>query len=91
MTTKENQNPKSQESSKRGFAGMDPEKQKAIASAGGKAAHAMGKAHKYNSKTGAAAGRKSHKLGRAHQFTPEEAAEAGRKGGIAAAEKRARE
>lgn len=32
---------------KRGFAGMTPEKVRAIASAGGKAAHAAGTAHKF--------------------------------------------
>jgi len=44
--------------SERGFAAMDPEKQREIASKGGKAAHAKGTAHEFNSKEAAAAGRK---------------------------------
>lgn len=35
--------------SKRGFASMDKDKQRAISSKGGKAAHAMGVAHEFNS------------------------------------------
>ena len=34
--------------SKRGFAAMDPAKQKEIASKGGKAAHAKGTAHEFS-------------------------------------------
>lgn len=48
---------------KRGFGSMDKEKQRAIASKGGKAAHASGKAHKWTSETARAAGI----LGRAKQ------------------------
>jgi general stress protein YciG len=33
----------------RGFAGMDPQKQREIASEGGRAAHASGNAHEFNS------------------------------------------
>jgi general stress protein YciG len=44
--------------SKRGFASMDPAKQKAIASKGGKAAHEKGTAHEFSSEEAAAAGRK---------------------------------
>jgi general stress protein YciG len=43
---------------KRGFAAMDPELQRAIASKGGKSAHAQGKAHKYTSEEARIAGRK---------------------------------
>jgi general stress protein YciG len=71
--------------SNRGFASMDPDKQRDIASKGGKAAHAMGTAHEFTSAEAAAAGRKggraAHEKGTAHEFTSEEAAEAGRKGG----------
>ena len=71
-------------SGKRGFASMDPAKVRAIASMGGKTAHAMGVAHQYNSETGKIAGKKGgkagHQKGTAHEFTPEEAREAGRKG-----------
>lgn len=42
----------------RGFASMDKEKQRKIASKGGKAAHALGRAHEWTSKTAAIAGRK---------------------------------
>jgi len=37
---------------------MDPEKQRAIASRGGKAAHKKGKAHEWNSEEAAIAGSK---------------------------------
>lgn len=43
---------------KRGFGGMDPEKQRKIASMGGRKAHELGRAHKFNSETGRAAGKK---------------------------------
>ena len=42
----------------RGFASMDKEKQRAIASKGGKAAHAQGKAHEWSSSEARLAGRK---------------------------------
>lgn len=42
---------------KRGFACMNPEQVKAIASRGGIAAHAKGVAHTWNSEEAAAAGR----------------------------------
>jgi general stress protein YciG len=71
--------------SRRGFAGMDPQKQKEIARKGGKAAHAKGTAHEFTPDEAREAGRKggqaAHARGTAHQFTPEEAREAGRKGG----------
>jgi general stress protein YciG len=44
--------------SRRGFASMDPEKQRQIASKGGRAAHAKGTAHEFTSEEAAAAGRK---------------------------------
>lgn len=71
--------------STRGFASMSAEKQRAIASKGGKAAHAKGTAHEFTPEEARAAGRKggqaAHQRGTAHQFTPEEARAAGRKGG----------
>jgi uncharacterized protein len=71
--------------STRGFAAMDPEKQRAIASKGGKAAHAKGTAHRFTTEEASEAGRKggraAHARGTAHRFTTEEASEAGRKGG----------
>ncbi len=73
--------------SKRGFASMDAEKRREIASKGGKAAHAQGSAHEFTPEEARIAGRKggeaAHARGTAHQFTPEEAREAGRKGGQA--------
>jgi general stress protein YciG len=44
--------------SSRGFASMSPEKQKEIASKGGKAAHQKGTAHQFTSEEARAAGRK---------------------------------
>lgn len=44
--------------SARGFARMDPERQREIASKGGKAAHASGHAHQFTSEEARAAGRK---------------------------------
>jgi general stress protein YciG len=76
------------EKSKRGFAIMDLDKRRHIASKGGKAAHAKGTAHEFTPEEAREAGRKggqaAHQRGTAHQFTPEEAREAGRKGGKAA-------
>src|SRR5262245_54985339 len=73
------------EKSNRGFASMDKERQRAIASKGGKAAHAKGTAHEFTPEEARAAGRKgdmaAHQRGTAHEFTPEEARAAGRKGG----------
>lgn len=58
--------------SRRGFAAMSPEKREAISSLGGKAAHAKGVAHQFNSETGAVAGRIPHQKGTAHAFTEDE-------------------
>jgi general stress protein YciG len=44
--------------SKRGFASMDPDRQKEIASKGGRAAHAKGTAHEWSKDEARAAGRK---------------------------------
>ena len=44
--------------SRRGFASMDPQKQRAIASEGGRAAHRQGVAHEWNSDEAREAGRK---------------------------------
>ncbi len=42
----------------RGFASMDPDKQREIASKGGRAAHVQGTAHEWTSDDARAAGRK---------------------------------
>ena len=44
--------------SNRGFASMDPERQRQIAREGGKAAHEKGTAHEFTSEEARAAGRK---------------------------------
>src|SRR6187455_2294407 len=73
--------------SKRGFASMDAERQRQIASQGGKAAHEKGTAHEFDSAEAREAGRKggkaAHEKGTAHEFDSAEAREAGRKGGEA--------
>lgn len=73
--------------SRRGFAAMSPERQREIASKGGRAAHAKGTAHQFSPDEARVAGRKggqaAHARGTAHQFDSHEAREAGRKGGRA--------
>lgn len=51
----------SNNASKRGFASMDPEQQREIASKGGKAAHEKGTAHEFTSSEAKEAGRKGGK------------------------------
>ena len=67
-------------SNPRGFAAMDPEQQRAIASKGGQAAHEQGRAHEFNSEEAREAGRKG---GEAVSRNREHMAEIGRKGGQA--------
>ncbi len=78
--------------SARGFASMDPKRQREIASQGGRAAHRSGNAHEFTAEEAREAGRKggkaAHEKGTAHQFTREEAREAGRKGGEASGAQR---
>jgi general stress protein YciG len=50
--------PQSSGTSRRGFASMDKEKQREIASKGGKAAHAKGTAHEFTPEEAREAGRK---------------------------------
>jgi general stress protein YciG len=73
--------------STRGFASMDPERQRQIASQGGKAAHEKGTAHEFTPEeareAGSKGGKAAHQKGTAHEFDSEEAREAGRKGGHA--------
>jgi general stress protein YciG len=73
--------------SKRGFASMDPSRQRSIASKGGKAAHAKGTAHEWSSDEARDAGRKGGEVvsrDRAHM------AAIGREGGEARGRARAR-
>lgn len=65
-------------SKKRGFAGMTPEARSAIASLGGKAAHAQGTAHAWDKRTARDAGRKG---GLSVAQNREHMAAIGRKGG----------
>lgn len=64
----------------RGFASMNPEKQREIASKGGKAAHQKGTAHQFSPEEARAAGRKG---GEAVSRNAEHMAEIGRRGGVA--------
>ncbi len=49
---------------RRGFASMSPEKQREIASKGGRAAHTKGTAHEWTSEEARAAGRKGGRASR---------------------------
>lgn len=53
-------NERSDSGSERGFASMDKERQREIAAEGGRAAHASGNAHEFDSKQAREAGAKSH-------------------------------
>lgn len=64
----------------RGFASMDEQKQREIASKGGKAAHEKGTAHEFTSEEAREAGRKG---GEAVSQDREHMSEIGRKGGKA--------
>ncbi|HVR41823.1 MAG TPA: KGG domain-containing protein [Thermoanaerobaculia bacterium] len=74
------------QTSSRGFASMNPDKQKEIARKGGRAAHAKGTAHEFTPDEARAAGRKGGEAvsqNRAHM------AEIGRRGGERRGAKRA--
>src|SRR5215471_8348962 len=73
--------------SNRGFASMDRDKQKEIASKGGKAAHAKGTAHEFDSSEAREAGRKG---GVAVSRNREHMAAIGRRGGEARGQSRNR-
>lgn len=64
--------------SNRGFASMDEARQREIASEGGRAAHASGNAHEFNSEEARKAGQKG---GQAVSENREHMAEIGRRGG----------
>ena len=74
------------QTSSRGFASMDPEKQKEIARKGGRAAHAKGTAHEFTSDEARSAGRKG---GEAVSRNRQHMAEIGRRGGERRGAKRA--
>jgi general stress protein YciG len=70
---------------KRGFAALDPDKQREIARLGGRAAHAQGKAHEFTSEEARVAGRKG---GEVVSNDKEHMKEIGRMGGKAKRRKR---
>ncbi len=53
-------NTRNEGTSNRGFASMDPDEQREIASRGGRAAHASGNAHEFTSEEAHRAGARSH-------------------------------
>jgi general stress protein YciG len=63
-----------------GFAAMDPERRREIASLGGKEAHAQGLAHEFTSEKARIAGRKG---GQAVSRNRDHMVEIGRRGGLA--------
>lgn len=65
--------------SMRGFASMDPNQQRAIASEGGRAAHRSGNAHEFTSEEARRAGSMSHKNSRKNSAS-EGSASAGSEG-----------
>lgn len=65
---------------KRGFASMPAQKRSEIASMGGKASHAKGKAHEFTPEEAQVAGRKSGQITSANR---QHMAEIGRNGGLA--------
>jgi general stress protein YciG len=54
----------------RGFAAMDPQRQREIASLGGRAAHQSGHAHEFTSEEARAAGKKRHARASSSADTP---------------------
>jgi uncharacterized protein len=72
---------------KKGFAAMDPEKHREIASKGGQVAHAKGTTRQFTSEEARAAGRKG---GEKTSENREHMREIGRRGGQARARKTAR-
>jgi len=74
--------------SNRGFAAMSPERQKAIASEGGRAAHRQGVAHEWSSDEARQAGRKG---GQVVSQNREHMSEIGRKGGQRSGSKRSKQ
>jgi len=71
MASENNQGNSNQQGNGRGFAGMDTDKQREIASKGGKAAHQSGNANQFDSNSGREAGRKGGQA-RSGSGTPEE-------------------
>lgn len=74
--------------SNRGFASMDPERQREIASEGGKAAHEKGTAHEFTSEEARRAGSMSHGNRQSEQSSTR-SSESGKQSGNKQSEERA--
>ena len=66
--------------SKRGFSSMDPQKQREIASKGGKAAHQKGTAHEFTTEEARIAGRKGGAASRARRSGGQQESDSGGNG-----------
>jgi hypothetical protein len=64
MQNMDNKRPEGVRKERRGFASMSPEKQREIASKGGRAAHEKGTAHEWTSEEARNAGRKGGQISR---------------------------
>ena len=82
-----NENGRSNGRSNRGFAAMSPERQRQIASEGGRAAHRQGVAHEWNSDEARKAGRKGGEIVSRNR---EHMSEIGRRGGQSSGGRRSR-
>lgn len=85
--TERGQDPDRKRTANRGFAAMDREKQKRIASEGGRAAHRQGVAHEWSRDEAREAGRKG---GQIVSQNREHMSEIGRKGGQSSGQRRQR-
>ncbi len=77
MATNKDDDNKQSGTSNRGFASMDPDRQREIASEGGKAAHEKGTAHEFTSEEARKAGSMSH----GNRQSEESRSEVGKQGG----------
>ena len=68
------------QNSQRGFAGMDKDKQREIASEGGRAAHESGHAHEFTSEEAREAGRKGGEASHSGSSRSDSGRESNRKG-----------
>lgn len=84
----ENSNSNNGRRSNRGFAAMSPERQKQIASEGGRAAHKLGVAHEWNSDEARKAGKKG---GQIVSQNREHMSEIGRRGGQSSGGRRSKQ
>ena len=87
VSNNETTNGRSNGRSNRGFAAMSPERQRQIASEGGRAAHRQGVAHEWNSEEARKAGRKGGEIVSRNR---EHMSEIGRRGGQSSGGRRSR-